>query len=139
VPVGSGSRCNTGGRAFFMSLTHVRLGCPLCGMLLAPARLESDFPLRLSTFTYESNGRGRGGYVWNHNPDLPDHDQLLAALRDKLARCLDALDLEIGLCPDPLFPSSSVGVRVTRAVPIFPFRLCQPSLARHALISPIRA
>jgi len=120
-----------------MSQSHVRLGCPVCGMLLSPGRLGSDFPLRLSTFTYESSGRGRGGYVWDHNPDLPDHDQLLVALRNKLARCLDALDLEIGLCPDPLFPSS-VGCRVTRVAPVLPFRRYRLSPARHSLISPIR-
>jgi len=123
-----------------MSETHVRLGCPVCGMLLSPGRLGSDFPLRISTFVYRSDGRGRGGYVWDHDPELPDRDQLLTALRNKLARCLDALDLEIGLCPDSLFPSSSsVGLRVTRAVPILPFRRHRLSPARHSLISPIRA
>ena len=80
-----------------MSDTHVRLGCPVCGMLMAPGRLESDFPFRFSSCVYRSNGRGRGGYVWNHNPLLPHRAQLLVSLRNKLFRCIDALELEIGL------------------------------------------
>jgi len=101
-----------------MSETHVRLGCLVCGMLLAPARLESDFPLRLSTFHYESNGRGRGGYVWDHNPDLPDRHLLLEALRAKLSRCIDMLDLELDL--SEFLPSFSALVQPAPTVRFFP-------------------
>jgi len=120
VPVGSGSKCfeHYGGRAFLMSEIHVRLGCPVCGMLLSPGRLESDFPLRVSTFNYESNGRGRGGYVWDHNPDLPGRAQLLEALRNKLTRCIDMLDLELDF-PEPSFSLTSI-VQPAPTVRFFP-------------------
>jgi len=92
-----------------MAEAHIRLTCPCCNMVMSPSRLEQHFGVRFATVQFQGGGRGRGSCLWKWDAEIPDRDQLLAALRDKLARCLDLLDLEIGLLPEPfpLCPTST--------------------------------
>jgi len=67
---------------------------------MAPSRLEQDFGVRFATVQFQGHGRGHGSCRWDWDADIPGRDQLLVALRDKLFRCLDLLDMEIGLSPE---------------------------------------
>jgi len=98
--------------------THTRLSCPCCGMMTSPGRLDQDFPVKFAAVTFRSGGRDKGFYHWDHQPDVPNRDRILAALRDKLARCLDALDLELK-SPTPLLPSVPTGFRPVPVVLTF--------------------
>jgi len=64
-------------------------------MLLHPDRLAGDYPVRFITFEYRSEGRGKGNYQWDRDPEVSDRNLILMMLRDKLAMCLE--DLEMGL------------------------------------------
>jgi len=88
-------------------------------MMTSPGRLDQDFPVKFAAVTFRSGGRDKGFYHWDHDPDVPDRDQLLAALRDKLARCIDVLDMELDF-PDLLPSSTSALVQTVPTVRFSP-------------------
>jgi len=98
--------------------THTRLSCPCCGMMTSPGRLDQDFPVKFASVTFRSGGRDKGFYHWDHQPHIPNRLQLLSALREKLTRCIDMLDLELDL-PE-LLPYSSALVQPAPTVRFFP-------------------
>jgi len=97
---------------------HTRFSCPFCGMMTSPGRLDQDFPVKFASVTFQSGGRDKGFYHWDHQPDVPDRAQLLTALREKLTRCIDMLDLELGF-PESSFSLTSI-VQPVPTVRFFP-------------------
>jgi len=60
-----------------------------------PDRLAGDYPVRFITFEYRSEGRGKGNYQWDRNPEVSDRNLILLMLRDKLAVCLEDLEMDL--------------------------------------------
>jgi len=78
-------------------------------MVMAPSRLEQDFSVRFATVRFQGHGRGNGSCRWEWGAKIPDRDLILTALREKLTRCLDMLDLELGFSElPPLFSASTL-------------------------------
>lgn len=87
-------------------------------MLLHPDRLASDYPVRFMTFEYRSEGRGKGNYEWDRNPEVSGRKSILLSLRDKLAMCMADVEMELGaeVLPDLEPPASPTAVRSTLGV-----------------------
>jgi len=75
-----------------MGKTSVRVKCPLCGWQVSQARFSRDYPpLGMATFTSE----GRGKFIWLKNVEVKGRKLLLLALKNKLEKLLDAINLEM--------------------------------------------
>jgi len=77
-------------------------------MVMAPSRLEQDFGVRFATVQFQGHGRGHGSCHWEWDADIPDRVQLLEALRNKLSRSIDTIDLELGFLEPLLSPTSAL-------------------------------